>query len=91
MVIVILAPARDDAAGIGQAENPVFVQTLIPEAAVEVLTECILTSRPIKRAQELLRIGDGWEAIDISSEYVDSGFGEPVDVVPPAEALGHEG
>ncbi len=40
--IVVNPPGFDDPPGVGQAEEPVLVQALVPEAAVETLDPGIL-------------------------------------------------
>jgi len=42
VVIVILVPSRDQVSGMAQARKQVFVQALIPKAAIEALHETVL-------------------------------------------------
>ena len=41
-LVIVPAPFLDDPSGLSQAAKPVFVQTFVPELAVEALDEGIL-------------------------------------------------
>jgi hypothetical protein len=61
--IVVYAPALDDLARVRQAEEPVFVQALVAEAAVEALDVGILVrlARVNEVQSDALRVRPGIE------------------------------